>query len=78
MNALLHWFPQIFKLSVGDSLISDRMVDLLEKLSDYSFSTIFFLVKPFLFKALDPRALVAKKLILENMKHINYHLTAKL
>ena len=78
MKALLHWFPQIFKLSVGDSFIAQKMINILEKLSDYSFSTIFFLVKPFMFKSTDPRAGVAKDLILKNMKAINYHLTAKL
>ena len=47
-------------------------------MSDQSFSTIFFLIKPFLFRSQDPRADVAKNLILKGMKNINYHLTAKL
>ena len=54
------------------------MIDLLERLSDYSFSTIFFLMKPFLFKMEDPRSRVAKQSILKRMKNISYHLTPKL
>ena len=78
MKAMLHWFPQIFKLTSNASVISEKMVDLMEQLSDHSFSTIFFLIKPFLFKNQDPRHDVAKNFILKRLKNISYHLTAKL
>lgn len=54
------------------------MTEILDKLSISAFSTIFFLIKPFLFRQNDPKCKVAKEIIFKKMKYSGYHLTTKL
>ena len=54
------------------------MTDIIDKLSIYSFSNVFFAIKPFLFRSNDPIHKVAKDIIFKKMKNSGYHLTTKL
>lgn len=54
------------------------MTEIIDKLSIYSFSNVFFAIKPFLFRATDPIHKVAKDIIFKKMKISGYHLTTKL
>jgi hypothetical protein len=54
------------------------MIEILDKLCIYSFSTIFFLIKPFIFKQTDLQFGVAKEIIFKKMKYSGYHLITKL
>jgi len=54
------------------------MTEIIDKLSIYSFSTVFFLIKPFLFRQTGPKYRVSKDIIFKKMKNSGYHLTTKL
>lgn len=54
------------------------MTELLDKLSIHAFSSIFFAIKPFLFRQSDPRYKVAREIIFKKMKFSGYHFATKL
>lgn len=58
MKAMLHWLPQIINLAIDEPELTEKengekagpMTDIIDKLSIYSFSPVFFTIKPFLFR----------------------------
>jgi hypothetical protein len=84
MRAMIHWLPQVILLATQEPELgegserSGSMTEILDKLCVYAFSTIFFLIKPFLFRQGDPKYKVAKEIIFKKMKYSGYHLVTKL
>lgn len=84
MKAMLHWLPQIVNLAIEEPELTENgeragpMTEIIDKLSIYSFSTVFFLIKPFLFRQTGPKYRVSKDIIFKKMKNSGYHLTTKL